>query len=288
MPFLQVRSGAAIILDVESLSHCKSTIEEWITVSASIPVERLLSARVRLNQHPVYGAIQDLPSVRLFMSHHIYSVWDFMSLLKYLQQQIAPHSQPWRPYSSPRIRRFINDIVLEEESDLAPPSATGIPGYASHFELYLQAMAEVGCSTAGVIEFTNRAALLGFRQAAVQAEGVPAGALAFMSKTFSFIETGKPHVVAAAFALGREHIIPAMFRELLQKMAIGKEQAPCFHYYLERHIHLDEDHHGPMSLLMLEELCQGDAVRIEEVITAAQEAIQARIAFWDSVLAVLS
>ncbi len=254
---------------------------------ASIPVERLLSERTRLNQHPVYGAIQDLRALRLFMAHHIYSVWDFMSLLKYLQQQLAPHTQPWVPHASPRIRRFINDIVLEEESDLAPPSATGALGYASHFELYLQAMVEVGIGTAEVTAFTNRAGQQGFRHAVAQAGAVPEGALAFMNKTFSFIETGKPHVVAAAFALGREHIIPAMFRELLKKMAIEKEQAPCFHYYLERHIHLDEDHHGPMSLLMLEELCQGDAVRIEEVITAAREAIQARIAFWDSVMVAL-
>jgi hypothetical protein len=67
-------------------------------------------------------------------------------------------------------------------------------------------------------------------------------------------------------------------------MNITKDQASVFHYYLERHIHLDADQHGPMSLRMLEILCDNDPIKIEEAHEAAMSAIRARIQFWDGVL----
>jgi hypothetical protein len=108
-----------------------------------------------------------------------------------------------------------------------------------------------------------------------------------MTTTFSFLDTGQPHLVAAAFALGREHIIPSMFRELLKRAGITKDQAPIFHYSLERHIHLDEDHHGSLSILLLEELCDGRADKLKEAEQATVTAIQARLRFWDGILALL-
>jgi phage FluMu protein gp41 len=75
-----------------------------------------------------------------------------------------------------------------------------------------------------------------------------------------------------------------MFRQFLSRMAIGPEEAPDFHYYLNRHIHLDEDFHGPLSMRLLTTLCGDDPKRIEEAEAAAEEAICARIRFWDGVL----
>ena len=91
-------------------------------------------------------------------------------------------------------------------------------------------------------------------------------------------------VVAAALALGRERLIPGMFRQLLKHMALGPEQAPSFHYYLNRHIYLDEEHRGPLSMQLLTALCANDPLRLEEAQTAAEEALCARIRFWDGVL----
>jgi hypothetical protein len=105
--------------------------------------------------------------------------------------------------------------------------------------------------------------------------------------TFAYIDTQQPHAVAAALALGREHVIPAMFRALLQRMAVTEEQAPIFHYYLKRHIHLDEDFHAPLSLRLLESLCGGDLIKLAEAREGAVRAVEARIEFWDGVLAAL-
>lgn len=242
----------------------------------------LAPTRERLNAHPVYGALTSIEDLRCFMGHHIYSVWDFMSLAKYLQGKIAPTSIPWVPTGNPAIRRFINEITLEEESDVGLPDSEGRETYASHFELYCQAMTEIGADIAKPMAFIESVGREGIASA-LQSGAAPVSAQQFMTTTFSFVESHKPHVVAAAFALGREHVIPQMFRAFLAKMNIGETAAPAFHYYLERHIHLDEDSHGPLSLLMLEELCGGDPVRIKEAETAACAALEARILFWDGV-----
>lgn len=250
----------------------------------NFPLENVKKLREELALHPVYEAVKEISTLSVFMQHHIYSVWDFMSLVKYLQNEIAPAKPPWLPYGDAAVQRFINDIVLEEESDEGLPLEDGTTTYTSHFNLYVQAMEEVRAgSSEAITAFVSKVASDSLHVAKETIE-MPAVAKAFMETTFGFIESGKPHVVAAAFALGREHIIPEMFRALLDKMNISREDASVFHYYLDRHIELDGDHHGPMSLRMLDLLCEGDQVKIAEAEEAALQAIRARITFWDGVL----
>ncbi|KAA3625478.1 MAG: DUF3050 domain-containing protein, partial [Proteobacteria bacterium] len=105
----------------------------------------------------------------------------------------------------------------------------------------------------------------------------------FTRATFDFIQSGRPHEVAAALAVGREHIIPTLFRALLARFGVSERQAPVFHYYRKRHIHLDEDFHAPMSIRLMTSLCEGDTVREEQALAAAERAIEARLEFWDGV-----
>jgi len=224
-------------------------------------IAAVASLRQTLDQHPVYAAVRTLDDLRLFMQHHVYSVWDFMSVVKYLQQEIAPTTYPWRPRSLPSVRYFINQLVLEEESDRGLPDAQGNPTYASHFELYCAAMREVGADPAPVLGFVDTAARHGIASA-LALDAVPEASRRFVSGTFEFLASGKPHAVAAAFALGREHIIPGMFRSFLANMGISEGNAPMFHYYLKRHIYLDADFHGPISLQLLNELCAGDETKL--------------------------
>jgi hypothetical protein len=247
----------------------------------ALDLSSLQEPRSRLDNHPVYKTVNDIDALRVFMSHHVYSVWDFMSLLKHLQHLVAPDGAPWMPVGDPLLRRFINELVLEEETDEAP-QPDGTMSYASHFELYLLAMADIGVDTQRPLAFLDAVRGKGVAAALTTAD-IPEPARQFMKTTFGFIATGKPHVVGAALALGREHIIPPMFRALLAKMGYDAAKAPRFHYYLERHIHLDEDFHAPMSLRLLESLCGGDVTKIDEALAAARQAMEARIAFWNGV-----
>jgi len=250
----------------------------------TFPLENVKRLRKELAMHPVYAAVTDMDDLTIFMQHHIYSVWDFMSLVKYLQNQIAPASTPWLPNGDAQVQRFINDIVLEEESDEGIPLADGTPTYTSHFNLYRSAMEEVKKGSNDLISTFIDKVTSDSLEMALKTIDIPSAAKEFMETTFSFIDSDKPHVIAAAFALGREHIIPEMFRALLDKMKISREEASVFHYYLDRHIELDGDHHGPMSLRMLDLLCEDNEVKIAEAEEAALNAIRARIKFWDGVL----
>lgn len=241
--------------------------------------------RARLDRHPVYGALRSIEDLRRFMSHHVYSVWDFMSLVKTLQSVIAPTRVPWRPIGDPAARRFINQIVLEEESDLGGPIDDG-QTFLSHFELYCAAMCEIGADPAPALRFLD---LVGARgvAAALDAGEIPEPSRAFMRTTFGIIDPARPHMAAAALALGREHIIPSMFRNFLREMGLGAGAAPMFHFYLNRHVHLDEDVHAPLSLRLLAHLCGDDPVRVREARAAASDALEARVRFWDGVAAAI-
>jgi len=236
----------------------------------------------KLEKHPLFSRIDSLDDLRFFMRHHVYAVWDFMSLLKKLQQTYAPHGSPWVPsIENGRLIRFINEIVMEEESDLSFGSET--ENYSSHFEIYLESMKEVQCSVDEVLGFIAKIRDHGLEDG-LNSEDLPSPSRKFMRHTFAVINSGKPHEVAASFALARESVIPLMFKRILKLTKVSKEDAPVFHYYLERHAELDGDHHGPMAKRILEELCANDPHKEKEVLNQAKASIEARISFWDEVL----
>jgi hypothetical protein len=109
---------------------------------------QLLDLRLRLVEHPLYSSLQGPAEVRIFQQHHVYCVWDFMTLLKALQRRLTCVDLPWLPTPDPAARRLVNEIVLGEESD-----EDGAGGHCSHFELYLGAMRDAGADTEPIETF---------------------------------------------------------------------------------------------------------------------------------------
>jgi hypothetical protein len=235
----------------------------------------------KLESHLVFTNLNTLDELRVFMEHHVFAVWDFMSLLKKLQEFYVPHGSPWIPNSNGNVVRFINEIVMEEESDQS--FGTEGQSYSSHFEIYLQAMKEVGASTNVIDQFLKEVRLSGINKA-LENDLVPESSREFMAYTFGLIERGMGHEIAASFAIGRESIVPLMFKRILKQTNISTDEAPVFHYYLERHAHLDGEHHGPMALRLLDDLTANDAQKENEVILEVQSSLDARIKLWDGVL----
>ena len=243
-----------------------------------------LDASLRaVESHPVFGAVQTERHLHIFMEHHVFPVWDFMSLLKFLQSELAPATWPWMPRQHGDLVRLINDIVTGEECDKLPKSHRKESSHASHFDLYLMAMREVGADTAPITAFLEIVRSQGL-DAALDAPMVPEPSRAFMKETFALLREGKAHKVAASFSFGRENVIPGMFNSLLAKLGIGEERAPIFHYYLKRHAELDGDEHGPAALRLVATLCGEDPVKVEEAIDAAKAALESRGRLWDRLL----
>jgi hypothetical protein len=236
-----------------------------------------LRVRTQIEKHALYREIQSVADLRLFMQIHVFAVWDFMSLLKSLQYSLTSISLPWLPSPYPTSCRLINEIVLGEESD-----AYG-KGYRSHFEIYLDAMREAGADTGPIQRLLAQLRRGAKLPEALSAADVPEEAQVFVRSTFDSIGAGKPHVTAAAFTLGREDLIPAMFREIVHELRTEFEGLRVFEYYLERHIDVDGDSHGPMALRMLGDLCGEDEQLWAEAGDAANRALQARLELWDAI-----
>ncbi len=235
--------------------------------------------RERLLRHNVYQSLETMEDLKLFMEHHIFAVWDFMSLLKALQRDLTCVTLPWMPVGSPSTRRLINEIVLEEETDV---DQDGNP--VSHFELYQRAMDEAGADKTLIEQLLQRISEGKSVNSALDNIRIDASVKYFVRNTFSVINSGKPHVVAAAFTFGREDLIPDMFRNLIGDLS---ERFPgkldTFIYYLDRHVQLDEEVHTPLALQMVAELCGDDDDKWQEALEVSQACIEQRIELWDGI-----
>jgi hypothetical protein len=245
--------------------------------------QSLVPLKETLLEHPIYRHIDSLPALRLFMEHHVFAVWDFMSLLKELQRRLCCTMVPWVPSGQPLGSRLVNEIVLAEESD-----EDGHGGFASHFELYHRAMTGCGASTAAIYQF-----LLAIRNGksiptALESALVPECVRRFVRQTFTVIEEGSIYVIASTFTFGREDLLPALFRRVVDELNVQSSGGlEDFRYYLHRHIGLDEEEHGPMASKLITLLCGTDEDRWQEAQYAAVRSLEARKDLWDGMLAAM-
>jgi len=235
--------------------------------------------RNELKNHSLYKKLHTLEDVQTFMSLHVFAVWDFMSLLKAIQINLTCVSIPWTPVKKAELARFINEIVVAEESD---HDAHGV--VKSHFEMYLTAMDEVNADPSKMNDLLQLLASNISVEKALESVAIPAAVKAFLNFTFDTIKTNKTHLIAASFTFGREDVIPDMFISIIDKATLENNKSyDSFNYYLKRHIELDGDEHGPLSLRMIEELCGNDAQKWEEVLETGKRALQLRINLWSAI-----
>ena len=232
--------------------------------------KNLTPFRNEITNHTIYKNLKSVDDIAVLMEHHVYAVWDFMSLLKALQSLLTCTSSPWKPVGNSNVRRLINSIVLEEESDV---DADNNP--SSHYEMYLDAMKQCGANTEPIERFVEK----------VNKDNIPSVSNAidhFLSTTFNVINSNEAHKIASAFTFGREDLIPDMFTAIVDEYNT-ENNLDKFVYYLERHIELDGGDHGPLALELISNLCGNDEKKWKEVEETAIASLVARKKLWDEV-----
>ena len=231
--------------------------------------------REELKSHKIYKKLKTIDDIKIFTEDHVFAVWDFMSLLKFLQRELTCVSIPWIPKKNSKLTQFVNEITLAEESDV---NLYGEP--KSHFEMYLDAMQNFDADRGKIHSFLTHISQTNSVDQALEITEIPLTVKNFIKFTFDTIASNDAHKVAAAFTFGREDLIPDMFIQIINETD-DKESYKDFLYYLNRHVELDGDSHGPLSLEMIKELCGDDDQKWDEVTATAKEALQVRIALWD-------
>ena len=237
--------------------------------------KEITSLREELKSHRLYQQLQTIEDIKIFTQDHVFAVWDFMSLLKTLQRELTCVSIPWVPRKKGKLTQFINEITLAEESDVDLSGES-----KSHFEMYLDAMRHMGSDTHKIEVFLSKIDQKSSVEEALDLAEVPEAVKNFVKVTFKTIYSNDAHKVAAAFTFGREDLIPDMFIEIIHQTH-EQESFKDFLYYLNRHVELDGDSHGPLSLDMIVELCGDDQQKWSEVLVTAKEALEVRISLWD-------
>jgi hypothetical protein len=239
--------------------------------------------RQSLLSHPLYSRLRDVQSLRVFMEYHVWAVYDFMCLAKRLQAAFTSTGFPWTPPQEPQVARLMNEIILGEETDLRADGTAG-----SHFDFYLEAMKEVGADTRPVQRYLQALDAGRTWQGSLQNSGAPAAAAIFVRQTLDSVGNQSLAYIAGAFTFGRETLIPDMFIQFVK--TLEQSQPGEFEglvYYLERHIEVDSEEHGPLALQMLEKTIETDHGKAKDILEGAQTELLKRTHLWDAVLEIM-
>ena len=242
--------------------------------------DKINDQREKLLKHKLYSNIETIKDLQVFTENHVYAVWDFMSLLKALQIKLTCTKTPWVPNSNSQTAYLINEIVLAEETDINQAGER-----KSHYELYLDAMVDIGAQIEFPTKTIEKIASSENIFKSIDELQIHENIKEFLKFTFSIIEEGKPHKIAAIFTFGRENLIPNMFNEILREFEknITDKDISKLIYYFERHIELDEDEHGPMALEMVSMLAENDPKKWNEIESISIQALEKRILLWDAI-----
>ena len=239
--------------------------------------KKLDELKHKIITHPLFADKLEPKHICKFMESHIFAVWGFMSILKSLQKMITPNNLPWIPNKNTKngLVNFVNEIILCEESDYIE----GI-GFISHLEIYLLAMKNMGAKTDQLDKLTSRIIDNGYNEKYLDDVDTSNEVKSFLKYDLDVSLNGTLPEIVGAFTLGREKVIPNMFGYIIPAI----NETPTSNYlitYLERHIDIDGDRHGPLSMKLLNASCNNEQLSI--AYAAAIKSLELRLSVWDRV-----
>ena len=285
--------------------------DPWISQQYNTVLSKISDTQSFLLAHPIYSHLTDIDALKVLMSSHVYQVWDFMFLVKKMQHILQnDNNMPWIPPSNNQLTRFIQEIVLCEETD-SFDKLKNITGKESmsHLEMYLLGMESVGLNTSfinnSINEINNH-----FQQSGQNNDITAINNIVRKNSELNTLvvnnsldmfewnlnlamnttDINNLHLVSAAFIFGRENIIPPMFEQVIKFIPQTKE-TEIFWLYLERHIEVDggsdehdEDSHQILGEKLIKLLCDYDEKKWNQCLQIGIESLKRRYTVWDQVL----
>ena len=241
--------------------------------------QELLALRKQIVNHPVFDRMKTLDDLIIFTEYHVWIVWDFMFLTKKMHAAVTggPNcvhgGSIWLPPVNPQLAQFANEILLSEESDEAA-------GGKSHLQWYIDAMKQLGANSEPVEEYIKF--LRGGHIMGSEFKG-PKESMDHFYHTMNICGTGiPPKYAVAVFCLARENLIPDMFKVAVETLyAKFPAQFTKLMEYMNRHIEVDGDDHGPMSIALLEHFY--DESDFESIHKVVKESLEHRLNVWDAI-----
>ena len=261
-------SPAGPTKNMDSLDNYKNVIDELRQLLAS---------------HKLFSNTLNVDQIRHFMESHIFSVWGFMSLLKALQSGITVNNIPWMPNQNTKngLTNFINEIVLCEESD----DIDNI-GYISHFEIYLLAMDKINADPSQINFLTKKLKSEKYNKKLIEELNIYDEVKEFIKFDLDVALSKNLPKIVGSFTLGREKVIPNMFSYIITCIEYSNSTKNLL-TYLKRHVNIDGDRHGPLSIKLLDTICDTDedyAIAYNSGITS----LKLRLKVWDRIASELA
>jgi hypothetical protein len=96
------------------------------------------------------------------------------------------------------------------------------------------------------------------------------------------LNTNQLHIISALFTYGRETTLPGMFQNLLLRIGESSKYDQL-KLYLKRHIDVDSNRHGPLSLILFNKSCECDDLKYNQAMDAAIKSIEIRYNLWTGI-----
>lgn len=225
-----------------------------------------------LNNHQVYDLMNTLNDVREFMEQEALIAWGYMSLLKALQLQLTGTAVPWMPSANATVCRFINETVLNEESDFNLEHRP-----QSSFEMFLESMLELEADVFAITGFMHEAHNLESLFLTLKHEKLSQPVRDFLEHTFNLIEENKPHAIASALAYGRAGFAPDRLKAVVEQAdEQSRKNFPRLLHFLQRRLEKDTAMHQHQAREMVDTLCGGNELKWQEAERAAVQSLERR------------
>ncbi|KOY51772.1 DUF3050 domain-containing protein [Polaribacter dokdonensis] len=171
-------------------------------------IENLDSSSYQTCNLELYSSIENKKDVKSFMENHIFAIWDYMSLMRALENNLRDNSVPWFPSNNGKNLKILYKILDEEEYTI---DASG--SVKSYFEMYLEAMEEIGANTSDILNILSHSKTINLIDEALNLTGMNIESFYYTRFIYTIIKSQKPHLMAIVFALSKELVSKVLILE---------------------------------------------------------------------------